>query len=150
MVKIVVGLMRSTASALSSDISAPEQMKGLLGVLKQHNVHELDNARLYQGAKSEELLGQVGAEILALGPFSITTKAPDFMPGTLTYDKTVNNCNGSLEALKAPSVDLYYLHGPDRETPLDESCRAIKGLFNKGKFTRVRTSAVVNVIRKLT
>jgi len=45
-------------------------------------------------------------------------------------------CEASLAALKVEKVDLYYLHGPDTVTPLEETCDAIATLYERGCFVR--------------
>ena len=46
------------------------------------------------------------------------------------------NCNTSLEALKLKQMDIFYFHGPDRQTPLEDQCRAANKLYQEGKFAR--------------
>ena len=133
MVKVVVGLMGSSVTNGSTKLSTPESVRHLLQTCKNHSVNELDTARVYNGGKSEELLGAL-PEIRQ--DFAIQTKAPGFMPGSLAFDKVVSNCNASLAALKQDKVDLYYFHGPDRQTSLEESCRAMNKLYAEGKFER--------------
>lgn len=140
MVKIIVGLMGSSVASGSSKMSNVEALSSFLAVTKKHNVHELDTARVYNGGKSEELLG--AATSSGNDDFAIATKAPGFSPGTLTYQEVTDACNASLAALDKKSIDLYYFHGPDRETPLEESCKAINQLYTKGKFRRFGVSNV--------
>ncbi len=42
----------------------------------------------------------------------------------------------SLSALRSETVDLYYLHWPDRSTPLKDTLSALKELYDEGKFSR--------------
>lgn len=42
----------------------------------------------------------------------------------------------SLTALGSDSIDLYYLHGPDRQVPFEETLREINALHKEGKFKR--------------
>jgi aflatoxin B1 aldehyde reductase len=39
-----------------------------------------------------------------------------------------------LKALKRPSVDIYYLHAPDRSVPLEETAEAINDLYERKSF----------------
>lgn len=94
-------------------------------------MRDIDTARVYNGGQSEEDLGGIPE---AKMEFHIATKAPGFGPGTLAYDNVKANCNASLKALKQEKIELYYFHGPDRETPLEESCRAIHELHQEGKI----------------
>ena len=132
MVKITVGLMGSSVAGGSSLLATPAQVKEFLHCCKSHGVKEIDTARVYNSGKSEELLGEVQAS----ESFAVSTKAPAFAAHSLTYDKIIKNCNASLAALQQPKVDIYYLHGPDRATPLEEQCRAIGDLYKQGKFMR--------------
>ncbi|KAK5689322.1 hypothetical protein LTR17_026339 [Elasticomyces elasticus] len=87
-------------------------------------------ARVYNGGKSEEDAGNVPE---ARHGFSIATKAPGFSPGSLSYDNVIKNATASLKALNQEKIDLYYFHGPDRKTPLEESCRAIISSTKKAR-----------------
>ncbi|KAF2230462.1 Aldo/keto reductase [Viridothelium virens] len=132
MPKIIVGLMGGSVGKGSASLATSDQVSDFLMSLKRHNVLELDTARVYNSGKSEELLGSVPAK----RDFAIATKAPGFVPGSLSYNNVIANCNASLKALGTNSMDLYYFHGPDRKTPLEESCRAIDELHHQGKFDR--------------
>ncbi|UZJ53104.1 hypothetical protein CBS101457_002424 [Exobasidium rhododendri] len=132
MVKNVVGLMGSSAAKGSSLLSTPPQLSSFLSICKKYQVKELDTARGYNEGRSEEVLGQLKER----SEFKIATKAPAFSPHSLTYDKIIENCNKSLAALQVDKVDIYYLHGPDSATPLEEQCRAIGQLHKEGKFER--------------
>ena len=35
----------------------------------------------------------------------------------------------SLEKLQLPSVDIFYLHAPDHETPIEETLEAVQQLY---------------------
>jgi aflatoxin B1 aldehyde reductase len=137
MVKIIAGLMGSSVASGSTKLSGPEQLKPFLTLLKTHNIKELDTARVYNSGKSEQDLGALPE---AHQTFSIATKAPGFSPGSLAHQKVLDNCAASLTALKTPQLDLYYFHGPDRATPLEESLRAINQLYREGKFSRFGVS----------
>lgn len=46
----------------------------------------------------------------------------------------------AMRVLKAPKqneIDIFYFHGPDRQTPFEEQCRAVGKLYGKGKFERL-------------
>ncbi|KAK3613268.1 hypothetical protein LTR56_027985, partial [Elasticomyces elasticus] len=133
MVKIIAGLMGSSVSSGSTAMTGAEQLRPFLSAIKKHDVLELDTARVYNGGKSEENIGNIAE---ARQDFTIATKAPGFSPGSLAYQKVIDNCNASLKALKQDKIDLYYFHGPDRTTPLDESCRAIHELHQEGKIAK--------------
>ncbi|KAK5678431.1 hypothetical protein LTS10_008875 [Elasticomyces elasticus] len=137
MVRIIVGLMGSSVSSGSASMTGAEQLRPFLSALKKYNVRELDTARVYNGGKSEEDIGNIAE---ARQDFKIATKAPGFSPGSLAYSKVIDNCNASLKALKQDKIDLYYFHGPDRKTPLEESCKAINALHQEGKIGKFGVS----------
>ena len=138
MVKVVVGMMGSSVAGGSSSMAEAEQVRDFLSVVKAHGIQELDTARVYAGGKSEELLGAVDAS----KDFAVSTKAPAFSPGSLAAENIISNCDKSLKALKQDKVDIYYLHGPDRQTPLEEQCRAIGALYGQGKFAKFGVSNI--------
>lgn len=132
MVKIIAGLMGGSVAGGSSSLSSTNQLQDLLNLCLASHVSELDTARVYGNGQSEQLLGSVDSGLLSR--FSVHTKAPGFFPNSLTSDKIVDSCSASLAALKRDDVDLYYFHGPDRQTPMEESCRAINLLHREGKI----------------
>jgi aflatoxin B1 aldehyde reductase len=44
------------------------------------------------------------------------------------------NLDESLKVLQAESVDLWYLHAPDRSVAIEETLRGVSELFQEGKF----------------
>lgn len=135
MVKVIAGLMGSSVASGSVHMAQPEQLRSILTLLKRHNIRELDTARVYNGGHSEQLLGATKDTVESCS-LAVATKAPGFMPGLLSYDNIIRACNESLAATKQKKFDLYYFHGPDRQTPLEDSCRAMNQLHSEGKFDR--------------
>lgn len=132
MVKVIVGMMGSSAASGSASMATVGQVKEFLDACKSQGVNEIDTARAYNKGRSEELLGEVAAS----KDFTIETKAPAFEPGSLAYDKIIANCEKSLIALNLSKIPLYYLHGWDVQTPYEEQCRAIGKLHADGKFDK--------------
>ncbi|KAI9739479.1 MAG: hypothetical protein M1818_005167 [Claussenomyces sp. TS43310] len=138
MVKVIVGMMGSSVAGGSKSLATPDQVQEYLGCVKRHSIRELDTARVYAGGQSEELLGAVNAH----SHFAVSTKAPAFAPHSLSENNIISNCKKSLAALKQDKIDIYYLHGPDRSTPLEDQCRAIGKLYSEGKFERFGVSNI--------
>lgn len=137
MVKVIVGMMGSSVAKGSASLASPAQVREFLACVKSHKfVKELDTALVYNGGVSEKLLGEVQAS----KDFAIATKAPGFSPGSLTESNILANCATSLKSLQQDQVDIYYIHGPDRQTPLEEQCRAFGQLYKEGKFKRFGVS----------
>lgn len=52
----------------------------------------------------------------------------------------IEQCEASLNRLATDYIDLYQLHGPDPNTPIDESLRALDDLIRSGKVRYIGTS----------
>ena len=61
--------------------------------------------------------------------------------GGLSYRRMIQACDDSLKRMGTDWIDIYYCHGPDRDTPMQESMRAWEYLVTSG---RVRYCAVSN------
>ncbi|KAK9242398.1 NADP-dependent oxidoreductase domain-containing protein [Lipomyces tetrasporus] len=107
-----------------------EERKEILSVLEDNNVKEIDTAYIYPD--SEAALAEVGAP----ARFTIDTKAPAFVPESLSKSSLLAGAKKSLDSLGVQQVDTYFLHAPDYDTPLEETLSAIQELFEAGTFVR--------------
>jgi len=105
-----------------------DNAKAMLEVLQKHGVGILDTASLY--TSSEVTLAKYGAP----SKFTIHTKAPGFRLGAQSKKGVIEGMEKSLKDLGVDSVDTYYLHSPDPDTPLEETLSAISELHAAGKF----------------
>jgi aryl-alcohol dehydrogenase-like predicted oxidoreductase len=48
----------------------------------------------------------------------------------------MEQCDESLKAMNRSSVDIYYLHAPDRSVPFEEQAETINDLYKRGSFKR--------------
>src|ERR671918_750184 len=55
-------------------------------------------------------------------------------------DRIVKACDASLRRLGIDVIDLYQVHGPDPEVPLDETLEALDGLVRAGKVRALGAS----------
>lgn len=110
-----------------------EKLQPALDAIKAAGIKEIDTAEMY--GNNEADLGSVGAA----ESFIISTKNPGgWQPGTL--QEVTTRFNASLERLKTKSVDILYIHGPDRNLPLDEWVPQVNKLHAEGKFKRLGVS----------
>ncbi|MBX9931686.1 MAG: aldo/keto reductase [Methylobacterium sp.] len=102
-----------------------------------------DTADIYSQGASEEILGQAlkGKRNRAL----ISTKAtfpfgegPNDM-GSSRYH-LVRACEASLKRLGTDHIDVYFMHGFDALTPVDETLRALDDLVTAGKIGYIGAS----------
>lgn len=102
-----------------------------------------DTADIYSKGASEEILGRAlkGKRDKAL----ISTKAT-FTMGSSPNDKgssrfhLVRACEASLKRLGTDHIDLYFMHGFDALTPVDETLRALDDLITSGKIGYIGAS----------
>jgi len=100
-------------------------------VLKNGDCNTIDTANLY--GKSEEILGQTQAG----SQFTIDTKTR----GGANPDRGASRANIFAEAQNSKqklgsNVDVYYIHAPDLNVPLDETLSAINEIYKSGFFKR--------------
>ncbi len=115
----------------------------LVDVCLDAGVDLFDTADSYSGGASEEILGRAlkGRRARAL----ISTKAT-FPTGGGPNDKgssryhLVRACEASLRRLGTDHIDLYFMHGFDALTPVDETLRALDDLVRAGKIGYIGAS----------
>ncbi|KAG9482774.1 hypothetical protein GDO78_011424, partial [Eleutherodactylus coqui] len=87
---------------------------------------EMDTAHYYGGGESERTLGEMGLH----SGVKIATKAnPWEGKKNLGAENVRQQLEASLKRLKTPSVQLFYLHLPDHQTPLEETLAACQELY---------------------
>ncbi len=115
----------------------------LVDICMEAGVHFFDSADGYSQGLSEEILGQalVGKRNQCL----ISTKAT-FPTGSGPNDfgssrfHLIESCEASLKRLKTDHIDLYFMHGFDALTPVEETLRALDDLVQSGKIRYIGCS----------
>ncbi|RMZ84482.1 hypothetical protein DV738_g725, partial [Chaetothyriales sp. CBS 135597] len=136
--RVVLGTA-SVGSAQSplAKITTVEDLQQFVSKFRSRGYLDIDTARAYpvgRGGSCEKLLG---AEELRLSKWAnVSTKVSSFMPGSHRTKNIALSIERSLEALNTDSVDIMYLHAPDRATPFKETCEAMHNAFLDGKFER--------------
>ena len=94
-----------------------------------------DTAEFYNDGVSEKVLGKglSGQRDKVL----VATKA---WPENLTADKLTRACEGSLKRLNTDYIDLYQIHWPNWDVPLEETFGAMEKLKQDGKIRFVGVS----------
>ena len=103
---------------------------------------ELDTAFMYGGGETEKILGTILAERGWEG-ITLATKAhPSAAQGTpsLRPEEVERQLGSSLQRLRSEAVDLFYLHSPDNDTPLELTLEACARLHAAGRFRRLGLS----------
>jgi len=104
----------------------------------EEGIDFFDTADVYAGGKAEEVMGRwmQGKDRRTL---TIATKCRWRMwPGPngegAGRKHVIDACHDSLRRLNTDYIDLYQIHGPDRETPAEETLRALDELVKAGKI----------------
>lgn len=112
----------------------------LMSAAREHGVNFFDNAEVYAGGKSEEVMG---AALKRLGwrrsSYIVSTK---FYWGlhdgvneknTLNRKRLLEGINGSLQRFGLDYVDLIFCHRPDPTNPIKETVWAMHNIIEWGK-----------------
>ncbi|KAK8137946.1 hypothetical protein PG984_001326 [Apiospora sp. TS-2023a] len=111
--------------------ATPELTETWIQVMQDLDITDIDTAQNY--GKSEELLGQIGAT----SRFLVDTKVSESMGSTVTTgDVVIKSGKESLEKLKTNSVNVYYLHFPERRCQLEDTLAGIDALYKEGAFKK--------------
>ncbi|XP_013203756.1 aflatoxin B1 aldehyde reductase member 3-like [Microtus ochrogaster] len=93
---------------------------------------EIDTAYVYGEGQSETTLGGLGLGLGHSGcKVKIATKAIPMFGKTLKPDDVRFQLETSLKRLQCPRVDLFYLHLPDHNTPIEETLQVCHQLHQE-------------------
>jgi aryl-alcohol dehydrogenase-like predicted oxidoreductase len=119
------------------------EAKRLVNICLESGVNFFDTANVYSSGRSEEVLGAAIAgrrsEVL------VSTKATFPMgsgPNDLGSSRhaLVRACEASLRRLGTDYIDVYYMHGFDALTPVEETLSALDDLTRSGKIRYIGCS----------
>ncbi|HJV31665.1 MAG TPA: aldo/keto reductase, partial [Bacillales bacterium] len=107
-------------------------------------INFFDTANVYMRGEAELVVGKALKQYVR-DSYVLATKV--FWPmGDGPNDKglsrkhVIEQCHASLKRLGTDYVDIYYCHRFDRDTPLDETLRALDDLVRQGKVLYVGVS----------
>ena len=133
-----VGAIGLGCMSMSGVYGSGDEQQGAETLLRavELGVTLFDTANGYGGGDNERLIGRTFRDIR--DQVSISTKfgfvfdegAPkvDGHP-----DRVADRCNESLERLATDYIDLYFLHRPDPDVPIEETVGAMARLVEEGK-----------------
>lgn len=100
-----------------------------------NGVTMIDVANVYNGGIAESIVGKVVEplrdRVFLATKVGIPTDGEDGSP--LSGMRISAEAEESLRRLRTDHVDLYYLHQPDRSTPIEETLTALHRLMEQGK-----------------
>jgi voltage-dependent potassium channel beta subunit len=108
-------------------------------------VNFFDNAEAYARGESELIMGRALKE-LGWGRDTYCVSSKVFWGGEqptqrgLSRKHVFDACHAALRRLQVDYLDLYFCHRPDRDTPIEETVRAMGDLVAQGKVLYWGTS----------
>jgi pyridoxine 4-dehydrogenase len=140
------GAMRITGDGIWGPPDDPAEARAVLRRAVELGVNMIDTADSYGPEVSENLIAE------ALHPYPeglvIATKGglrrtgPGQWPRDARPERLRDACEGSLRRLRLDSIDVYQLHAPDPEVPLEDSLEALRELQQQGKIRHIGISNV--------
>jgi len=124
----------------------------LLDLARDSGINWIDTADVYpspgpQGCQggTEEIIGHWLKSGAKRSEIMIASKAgkailPGFKQRGLSKKHLIAACEASLKRLMTDYLDLYFLHTPDTETPLEETLRTLDDLVGQGKVRHIGVS----------
>src|ERR687898_1292252 len=98
-------------------------------------MNHIDTAEMYGNGRAEELV----AEALN-GRRQSVFLVSKVLPTNASYDRTLKACERSLKRLKTDFIDLYLLHWPSSQHPIEETMRAMEKLVDEGMIRFIGVS----------
>ena len=120
-----------------------EEAKRLVDICLEGGINFFDTANVYSSGHSEEVLG--GAIAGRRDKVLISTKGT-FPMGSGPNDSgssrhaLISACEASLRRLGTDYIDVYYMHGFDALTPVEETLSALDDLIRAGKIRYIGCS----------
>ena len=109
-------------------------------------VNFVDTANVYSRGISEEITGEAlkrtgkrNSVVLATKVHGAMAEDDPNMQGT-SRRHVIEQCHASLKRLQTDYIDLYQLHRPRTDLPIDETLRALDDLIRDGKVRYIGTS----------
>jgi aryl-alcohol dehydrogenase-like predicted oxidoreductase len=112
-------------------------------------INFLDTANVYNAGKSEEIVGAALKKSGVRDRIVLATKVHGNMHANDPLEPTqagnsrraiIEQCEASLRRLQTDWIDLYQIHRPQPETPIDETLRALDDLVRSGKVRYIGSS----------
>lgn len=102
-----------------------------------HGVNYFDTADVYEGGRSEEILGKaihsIRKDIVLASKVGLPFGKGPNTKG-LSRKRIIRSAEESLKRLDTDYLDIYYLHAPDSETEIEETIDTVNDLIREGKI----------------
>lgn len=119
------------------------EARRLVDICIEAGANFFDTANIYSGGASEEVLGAAikgrRSEVLISTKATFTTGPGANSKGSSRFH-LIRACEDSLRRLGTDHIDLYFMHGFDALTPVEETLRALDDLITAGKIRYIGAS----------
>ena len=119
-------------------IEGHDDQKDIDGIRKAYElgIRRFDTAEVYAAGYAEELLG-LALKGMPREELFITSKV---FWTNLSYDAVLRAAEKSLEHLQTDYLDLYLIHAPSADVPIEETMKAMNELRANGKIKNIGVS----------
>jgi aryl-alcohol dehydrogenase-like predicted oxidoreductase len=124
----------------------PEPSMDIIDRALDGGINFLDTANVYSRGRSEEVTGQAlkrnGKRQRVVLATKVHGQMADDDPNMWGNHRRhiIEQCEASLRRLQTDYIDLYQIHRPSSEIPIDETLRALDDLIRSGKVRYAGTS----------
>jgi aryl-alcohol dehydrogenase-like predicted oxidoreductase len=124
----------------------PEDSYRIIDRALDAGINFLDTANVYSRGRSEEITGEALKRNRQRQRIVLATKVhgkmDDVDPNASgnTRRHILEQCDASLRRLQTDYIDLYQIHRPQGDVPIDETLRALDDLVRTGKVRYIGTS----------
>lgn len=136
--RIVFGAM-----TFGAQVDRPEAEE-MVQTSRDAGITFFDTSNNYNDGRSEEILGAIvkpfREQVLISTKGGSTVAQEDASLRGLGREAVFKAVEGSLKRLGTDYIDLYYLHRPDRNTPIEETLGALHELVEQGKIRQIGQS----------
>ncbi len=116
---------------------------GIINRALEMGINFIDTADIYAQGRSEELVGKAvkgkRLQVVIATKFGYATGVCPKEPGG-SRNHIMKAVDSSLRRLNTDYIDLYYVHYPDTETPIEETLHAMDDLIHAGKVRYIGCS----------
>jgi aryl-alcohol dehydrogenase-like predicted oxidoreductase len=153
---LVVSALGLGCMGMSQSYGEPDDQESVatLNHAIDRGITFLDTADMYGNGSNEELLAPVLVkrrnEVILATKFG-NVRAPDgrYLKVNGKPEYVQSACEASLKRLKISTIDLYYLHRVDADTPIEDTIGAMARLIEQGKVRYLGLSeAAAKTIRR--
>ncbi|MGI8552933.1 MAG: aldo/keto reductase [Dehalococcoidia bacterium] len=124
----------------------PEDSYAVIDRALEAGINFLDTANVYSHGRSEEVTGEAlkrngkrDRVVLATKVHATMAQDDPNMQGN-SRRHIIQQCEASLRRLQTDYIDLYQIHRPQADIPIDETLRAMDDLIHSGKVRYIGTS----------